>query len=178
MRRIKAWVLDGTMPPTLSVAARNPGYGNIISLGKAKNRGSKNSKTCENRRLNPSQLKSVFWAPQLEPWIKEEWRQNSRVSRPLPGCDLHVRSQPLQIISIQDNSIIRFPSFARKKIIVELVALGGLGKKHWFDNGRYIGEARYGKKLLYKITLVGFHQIVVIDEAGNSHMAKILVARS
>ena len=166
----KAWILDETVPPTLSEPDRP--FMNTQSLSVWLNyHGKRVNADCSYRQ----QEKLVLWPAALEPWLPvSEWAQH-RTPDDDPSCPPEtVRfASELRITGIRDRIAIQ----QKQNQIVELHlrATGGVKQLYWFLDKQMVDMTANNRSVLIPVQKKGQHLLSVIDEAGNTDKVEFTV---
>ncbi|PPC78112.1 penicillin-binding protein 1C [Pokkaliibacter plantistimulans] len=175
MRKMSAWLLDGTVPPTLA-------EGDEIQLASLLERvwlqpdtGLRAEPACAGgEHLQEQQV--ALWPMALEPWLPRDWRRSRRLPGVAEECGLLGAEQlPLQITTLPDGAEIQQPGRARVPIPVNLHADGGSGERAWYLNGAFIGRSSAVGVLPYSFNQPGPYQLSVTDQQGNTDMINLVV---
>ncbi|MFP8967051.1 penicillin-binding protein 1C [Pokkaliibacter sp. CJK22405] len=168
MRRLKAWVVNDTIPPTLEAQPGLQGSRIVRTLWLT-DQGRRAEPACaQGQALKASTL--ILWPAALEPWLPSDWRRQQRLPAAAAGCELlEADRQPLQITSVSPDSLLRVPG-EHHELTLNLRALGGSGERFWYLDGRYIGKASPAGALTLQIEKSGHYQLSVSDQQGNVDM--------
>lgn len=161
-QRRQAWILDGTIPPTLSAPGQDTGIGGWLSLWV----------NAEGKRVAPDcsgaiKRRIALWPTPLETWLPLAERREERLpvrdeTCPPIGYDT---SPPLLILGIKEGAILkRIPGSL--SLDLRLDTQGGRGKRWWFINGEAVTETEQTDPFIQTLTVSGKYQISVLDESG------------
>ncbi|VFS53006.1 penicillin-binding protein 1C [Budvicia aquatica] len=161
-QRRQAWILDGTIPPTLSAPGQDTGIGGWLSLWV----------NAEGKRVAPDcsgaiKRRIALWPTPLETWLPLAERRDERLpvrdeTCPPIGYDT---SPPLLILGIKEGAILkRIPGSL--SLDLRLDTQGGRGKRWWFINGEAVTETEQTDPFIQTLTVSGKYQISVLDESG------------
>lgn len=161
-QRRQAWILDGTIPPTLSAPGQNSDIGGWLSLW-VNAQGKRVAPDCSSaikRRI-------ALWPTPLETWLPLSERKDSRLPARDENCPPigYDTSPPLLILGVKEGAILkRLPGAL--SLDLRLDTQGGRGKRWWFINGEAMTETEETQPLIKTLTDAGKYQISVLDESG------------
>ncbi|MBK5144923.1 peptidoglycan glycosyltransferase PbpC [Budviciaceae bacterium BWR-B9] len=161
-QRRQAWILDGTIPPTLSSIGQDTGIGGWLNLW-VNAEGKRVAADCSgaiSRRI-------ALWPIALETWLPSSERRISRLPERDTECPpiSYDVSPPLLILGLKDGAILkRIPG--TQSLDLRLDTQGGRGKRWWFINGESLMETEEDKPMVHTLTNSGKYQISVLDESG------------
>lgn len=161
-QRRQAWILDGTIPPTLSAIGQDTGIGGWLNLWV----------NAEGKRVAPDcsgaiSRRIALWPIALETWLPSSERRASRLPERDTQCPpiSYDVSPPLLILGLKDGAILkRIPG--TQSLDLRLDTQGGRGKRWWFINGESLMETEEDKPMIHTLTNSGKYQISVLDESG------------
>lgn len=160
-----AWILDGTVPPTLPAADQPLGLGlrQTIWVNAAGLRVRPGCPGAQVREL-------AFWPAALEPWLPRRERRAARLPAADPACPPPAEPQPepLSIVGVRDGDRLRRPAASRETLQLELSALGGGGRRWWFLNGAPLAESAEGGRISAALARADRYQLSVLDESGQT----------
>lgn len=160
----KAWLLEGTAPPTLNEPGSGPSEHQVQIRLNAQ--GERLLPGCVGEVVSERSL--ALWPRSLEPWLTDNLKTNQLLPPLAPGCIGPASGQTdLRILNIQNNSIYRKAGPAAPPPRLELRSIGGQGAKHWYINGRHRATTQGDAFYAIELDQPGPIQIMVIDEAGN-----------
>jgi penicillin-binding protein 1C len=173
----RAWILDGQIPPTLTdpyaglSAAAQPVLVNPAG-------GRRVDQSCAPA---DAQLKVVtLWPKGVEPWLPAQWRRAAQIPPPDEHCGHMPALAGSSIIIAGPAPGTRLTQAADRDTppVIPLDALGGLGRRTWFLNGRPIATASQGQVVQHPLAAPGLYQLAVVDAAGNTDVVTFeLLAR-
>ncbi|EPJ44775.1 MAG: hypothetical protein OFPI_39000 [Osedax symbiont Rs2] len=164
LQKKQAWILDDTIPPTLSETDT------LVHLWRNLN-GERAEPACD---FGPLQSSSIsLWPVTLEPWLSSNWRRAARLPASSAECSqLLAEQQSIKITSVAGQSLYQFKA---PSLQLQLLAEGGSGSFQWYLNGIYQGVSRAGKALTVSLKGRGKYQLSVVDLQGNSDLVNFLV---
>lgn len=164
-RRLDAWVLNDTIPPTFPDRVIDAWHSSLIQYWQ--------DPTTE-KRLNLSCLKKnsrlvtvARWPALAYPWLSRTLRQRSELPALASGCTADEFSTGLRIAGINNESILRAPGNRPGPIRSRVQALGADGEVRWLLNDRYLGKTQGPAPLDLEFDSAGDQQLIAIDKAGH-----------
>ncbi|MBU0680829.1 MAG: penicillin-binding protein 1C [Proteobacteria bacterium] len=172
-QRHQAWILDGNVPPTLSDQDERDWLINPIRFEISQKNRMLVPADCDIQKT--AMVTMALWPKGLEPWIGKEFSRR-QIPAVDPACrgGIGVAVGAIKITGLAQGAQLYFGSGAHEAR-VSLDAIGGLGKRYWFVDGRMIGSSSNGTPLEYHFAGAGEFQVVVIDEQGNSDLVEVAV---
>lgn len=164
VRRHAAWVLDGTIPPTLpgpTHAAPAP-----VSYRRDRHSGQRLGDACS--RPHADELASLApWPPLVLPWLAAGERRQATLPALAPDCvDTAEPVQALQIVGLVDGAVLRSPGNRQRAPEVTLRALGTGETVQWLLDGRLVAHSRSGSTVQLRFDQAGPQRLVAIDAQG------------
>ena len=172
---MRAWILDGQIPPTHHPAADGEWLSNPYRFWTNPVTGLRVNTHCDAPGRTPVTV--ALWPRVLEPWIPA----HARRSQLIPGSDASCRRPPplyvgtLKIVGMDDGDIYRPPGASRDAPLVGLTAVGGEGRRYWYINGEYRYRSRSNQVIPHQFSAPGSKQITVVDEQGNIDKVDVYV---
>jgi len=164
LQKKQAWIVDDTVPPTLSETA-------ILADLWRNSSGQRAEPACEYGPLQYSKIS--LWPVALEPWLSSNWRRSARLPDSSAGCSqLLAEQQSINITSIADQSLYQYQAPALQ---LQLLAEGGSGSFQWYLNGKHQGVSRARQVLTVSLKGRGKYQLSVVDQQGNTDLVNFLV---
>lgn len=156
-RKKTAWVIDKTVPPTMS------DEGALLKTLWYDKNGDRVEPACA-LQIATSE-KRAFWPANLEPWLPKGWRRQSQLKEVSQSCSqLQQDQRAITITSVADGATYQL---AASVLRLSLQALGGHGRRQWYINGKYVGKSDENDTLQYAIDRTGRFQLTVVDNKGN-----------
>ncbi|HEY1139988.1 MAG TPA: penicillin-binding protein 1C [Lysobacter sp.] len=166
-RKLKAWTLDGAVPPTF--AERDA---RLWSAGRERFEvdaisGLRVSAECtkphERRRAEVAR-----WPALASPWLSIEARQASRLPALSPDCALDGRdaTEELRIEGINDRATLARASNSTTPLRLSLRAIGSEARIRWLLDGRLVGESRGAGNFLHEFSEPGSHTLTALADSG------------
>ena len=166
-----AWVLDHTIPPTLTAASleAEPAALRSVMVG-ISDLGLRVPAGCN----VPAAIQPVHvWPEALEPWITRQWRRDQRIPLIDPRCDTRDSlpiSKPIEITGVQDGQRYQRHAVSKSLPHLKLQAVGGTRPYYWFVDGQ-LAEARTSQLNLSPEQ--HHHQVVLLDQFGHTAMVSL-----
>jgi penicillin-binding protein 1C len=168
-RRLQAWTINGTIPPTLP-DRQIPLQSNPLTF--LQDAASKR-RVLSHCLSNSYEAKSVaLWPLAVEPWLSSSQRRRNQVPPFAEGCGI-TNAIPVKIEHTAHNTIYRRAGSSASAPVIPLVASGGDGRYHWYMDGRYLHTSPPTQTV--ELSEPGNHQILVVDDAGNLDKLDITV---
>ena len=167
-RRITAYLLDGQAPPTLVADNDASGSDNPISLWI--NPATQQRVDIHCNVASRTKMDVALWPKTVEPWLPNEFKRSQLIPPYDPSCARPptLATGSLQIVGLQDGSVIKPLHNSTQLPTVTLHALGGHGTHHWFIDGTLHYTVPGTAVQHHIIEKPGTLQITVVDEIGRS----------
>ncbi|MEC5384587.1 penicillin-binding protein 1C [Uliginosibacterium sp. H3] len=159
--RHTAWVLRGTIPPTLPDRLRSRSLLETIWLDP--HNGLRTTPAC-NKDAKAREV--AHWPALLEAWLPAAQRQQLGLVAWSPDCLQASSVGSVKLMGLQDDARLR-PTPGKKNLVVKLEAVGGTGRNFWLLDGQQVEPARGKKQQEFTLTSEGAHSIAVMDAAGH-----------
>lgn len=166
-RKLKAWTLDGVVPPTF--AERDA---RLWSAGRERfdadaRTGMRLSADCEHpheRRSN----EIARWPALASPWLSLEARMAARLPALSPDCapDGRDATEELRIEGINDNATLARASNSTAPLRLSMRAIGSEARIRWLLDGRFIGESQGAGSFLHDFGEPGSHTLTALADSG------------
>ena len=166
-RKLKAWTLDGALPPTF--AERDA---RLWSAGRERfevdaTSGLRVSAECakphERRRSEIAR-----WPALASAWLSIEARMASRLPTLSPDCvpDGRDATEELRIEGINDRATLARASNSTAPLRLSLRAIGSEARIRWLLDGRFIGESRGAGNFPHEFSEPGSHTLTALADSG------------
>jgi penicillin-binding protein 1C len=162
--RRAAWLLDGTVPPTLPDRVKSASLLETAWVD-----------TAHTRRLRPGcaaddgmrwvALPYARWPTLLEPWLDPQWRSDAERLPLTPPCSAATPTRALRLTGIETGSVIR-PAPGQPAAVVRVQAVGAREGVNWLLDGRLVGSGLAEQALRLKLDQPGEHALTAIDGQG------------
>ncbi|AYA39470.1 peptidoglycan glycosyltransferase PbpC [Xenorhabdus nematophila] len=160
-QRRLSWILDNTIPPTLSTAGQEgtSGINGRIWIDK---KGLRVAPDC----LNASPETVSLWPIALEAWLPVKERRIHRLPPVNPQCPpMKMDEAPLLIIGVSDGEVLKRIQ-GKKTLDLRVTTQGGRGQQWWFLNGEQIIVTENNQSWIKTISQSGRYQLTVLDLSG------------
>ncbi len=155
-RTLKAWILDGAVPKTLSEQS-------LIQKVWYNSYGQRVTPRCDKGALQKQDV--ALWPVAIEPWLPKRQRRAELLGKMSGACQSLVQREEIKITSVADKSLYQY---APQGLALQLLAQGGDGIRVWYLNGKYIASSAANQVQDIHIKKRGKFQLSVVDELGNS----------
>ena len=166
--RREAWIVDNQVPPTFQEPDER-WQSNPIRFFINPETGRRVDSDCPQAPRQPAA--AALWPKRLEPWIEARFTRSRLIPPPDEGClqPPRIAPQSLKIIGLRDQSIIRAARADPEACpTIQLEAVGGIGRRYWFVDGRPITPKGVLGPEAYRFQTPGRHQLAVVDAQGNT----------
>jgi penicillin-binding protein 1C len=175
-QRRMAYVLDGTIPPTLPDRADSFFQANPLTVQVNPETGLRVDADCP---VAPTEtIRIARWPQAAGPWLPPAIRKVSRPPRLDPACGRPASSAPegIRIMDINPGTIFRPQGALRELPTVTLSAQGGRGRLFWMLGGRLIAETPVGRPAFFQFDRPGSFTLTVLDLSGDYDAVDIVVS--
>ncbi|PHM73597.1 peptidoglycan glycosyltransferase PbpC [Xenorhabdus kozodoii] len=156
-----SWILDNTIPPTLSAVEQEgiSGINERIWLDKNGLRVAPDCPTAHPETIS-------LWPIALEAWLPAKERRANRLPPINPQCPpMKMDEAPLLIIGVREGDVLkRIPG--KMNLDLRLTTQGGSGKQWWFLNGEQVAVTENNQSWNRTLSQSGKYQLSVLDLAG------------
>lgn len=166
-RKLKAWTLDGAVPPTF--AERDA---RLWSAGRERfeidaTSGLRVSAECTEPH-DRRRAEIARWPALASPWLSIEARQASHLPALSPDCapDGRDATEELRIEGINDRAILAPASSSRTPLRLSLRAIGSEARIRWLLDGRFVGESRGAGSFIHEFSEPGSHTLTALADSG------------
>ncbi len=178
-RRLRAWCLDGSMPPTLAERGARLWSAGIERFVVDADTGQRLSAECA--RPHASRPGAIArWPALLSPWLSAAERRASRLPPLAPDCAPDGRDAlaALRIEGIADGATLLPPPGSGRGLRVRVRALGANGPVQWLLDGRPLahGDGVAGFEHDYAGAGRGEHVLTALAGSGAWAQARFRVA--
>jgi penicillin-binding protein 1C len=156
-----AWILHGTIPPTLPDRLRARSLLETAWFDPAS--GLRTTPAC-----NPAaQAREVArWPSLLEAWLPAAQRQQRGLAPWSPDCVQAGSVGSIKLMGLKNGSRLKAAP-EQRQIVVTLDAVGGSGTHYWLLDGQQPAGAGRTASQVFALTTAGPHAISVVDGAGH-----------
>ncbi len=171
-RRQRAWVVAGTIPPTLREADEGPA---LLHYRVASDSGLLLPPGCP--APASEERIAVRWPLRLLPWLSPAERATATLPPPQAGCALPVTlgGEPLRIIGVEDGARLRPAGSHGTAPRVDLSILGAQDRVWWLVDGEVAAELTATATFSWRFDTPGRHRIAALDGSGNGAGLEVVV---
>jgi penicillin-binding protein 1C len=175
-REKKALTINGVTPPTLRPLPHD-NFSNPVTIWIDQVSGKMVDSNCKG--VVPVSKSIAVWPKAIEPFLPANLRRQTLLPRQDKRCvtPIAIATGQIEIIGIRDGSRLRAQSGQKKLPRISLQSVGGQGSQQWFVNGKWVATTVVAGSALYQFETTGEHQLIVIDESGNSARITVYVER-
>lgn len=166
-RRMKAWTLDGVVPPTLPERDAR-----LWSVGRERfdvdaTSGLRLSADCDSTHGVRS-VEIARWPALASPWLSAQERQQSRLPPLSPDCrdDGRGASVELRIEGVNEGAVLARAPGSMHAPRLHLRALGTETRVQWLLDGRWISETAAGESFQHELGDPGEHVVTALAGSG------------
>ncbi len=175
-RRLEAWTLAGSTPPTLPDRHEPPWASLRLAHLVDADSGRRVRLDCAR---GPTRAAIVAtWPTRLAPWLPASVEARARLPDWLPGCQADAtgpRRGRLRIDGRLDGLVLRPVPGSIRAPTLDLAAIGAEGEVDWLVNDRLVGRSRPGRPLRHRFEQAGEMVIVAMDASGQHDRALLTV---
>ncbi|GAB3095293.1 penicillin-binding protein 1C [Lysobacter terrae] len=166
-RRLKAWTLDGVVPPTF--AERDA---RLWNAGRERfevdaRTGLRLSADCaQPHERRPSQI--ARWPALASPWLSQEARAAARLPALSPDCSADGReaTEELRIEGIHDAATLARAPNSAAPLRLSVRAIGSDARIRWLLDGKLVGESQGAGLFPYDFGDAGAHTLTALADTG------------
>ncbi|CDG18476.1 peptidoglycan glycosyltransferase PbpC [Xenorhabdus doucetiae] len=169
-QRRLSWILDNTIPPTLS-AVEQEGISGINERIWVDKHGLRVAPDCPDAHAETISL----WPITLEAWLPAKERRANRLPPINQQCPpMKMDEAPLLIIGVREGDVLkRIPG--KKNLDLRLTTQGGSGKQWWFLNGEQVAVTENNQSWNKTLSQSGQYQLSVLDLSGQISLINFVV---
>lgn len=174
-QRHEAFVLNATVPPTLSVSDEL-WQSNPLVLRIDATSGQRVDQDCDPGQTNAYRTVAL-WPKGVEPWIPPHLRRQAQIPPIHPRCPSPPRmaAQRIAIVGLAPDSHLQAADINADWPSAEVQAQGGVGRRYWFLNGRLLTPHGRQDALTLNFRRAGKQQVAVVDVQGNTDHLEVWV---
>jgi penicillin-binding protein 1C len=173
-RRQEAWVLDGTVPPTLAVAEEGKPP-TVIGYRRDVRSGLRVTDRCRLEHAT-SAAQVARWPALAYPWLGGAERRSASLPARASDCSESAEpEQTLRIAGLVDGSVVRRAPNATQPPQVTLRALGTREEVRWMIDGRLLGRTLADAPLVATLDREGTQRILALDATGRYAWTEVRV---
>lgn len=166
-RRMKAWVLDGAVPPTFPERGARVWSTGVERFRVDAGNGQRLSADCA-RAHRSRDAEIARWPALASPWLPAAVRKASSLPDLSPDCAADGRDAAvaLQIEGINDATTLARAPGSGKPLRLQVRALGTDARVQWLLDGRWIGETRGAQLFVHDYDDPGQHTLTALAGTG------------
>ncbi|MGO1069056.1 penicillin-binding protein 1C [Lysobacter sp. CA199] len=177
-RRLQAWTVDGSVPPTLAERDARLWNAGIERFDVDARSGLRVSAECAKpHERKPMQL--ARWPALASPWLAADIRKAARLPPLSPDCSEDGRdaNEELRIEGIDDRATLARAPGSATPLRLSVRALGSDARVRWLLDGRLIGESQGKARLDHDFGEVGDHTLTALADTGAWSRVRFKVLR-
>jgi penicillin-binding protein 1C len=166
-RRRKAWLLDGTAPPTFAERGARLWSAGRERFDIDRSSGARVSAVCSLQHETRN-VEIARWPALASPWLPAETRHVSTLPPLAQDCMADGRDAiaELRIEGVNDGATLRRAPGSAQPLRLSLRALGSETRVQWLLDGRWIGETRGSRPFLHDFSEAGEHSLTALADSG------------
>lgn len=175
-RRMEAWILNGTVPPTFAERGARLWNAGIERFDADAGSGERLSAACSLPHERESR-EIARWPALASPWLTAAMRQASRLPPLAADCMADGRDavEELRIEGVNDNATLARAPGSVHPVRLSLRALGTGARVQWLLDGRWIGETEGARPLVRDFSETGTHTLTALADSGAWNSVKFRV---
>ncbi len=164
IRRLEAWILDDTVPPTLAGSGEAP----PAPLGYLRDRHSGQRVAGNCAREHDTDLASLApWPALTVPWLSAAERRQATLPALARDCtEAMAPVAALRIGGLVDGAVLRSPSNQRRAPEVNVRALGTSEDVQWLLDGQLMARSHGTSMVTLRFERSGAQRLLAIDSMG------------
>ncbi|GAB2518308.1 penicillin-binding protein 1C [Lysobacter humi (ex Lee et al. 2017)] len=164
-RRLRAWSLDGTVPPTLPERQGRAWNAGVEQLELDAATGARLSAECTRPHV-PRAVAIARWPVLAVPWLTAREREASTLPPLAPDCadDGRAATAALHIDGVRDGA--RLAAGDGGPVRIEVRALGADGPVRWLLDGRLVAQAVGDSPTPLALDTPGEHTLTALADSG------------
>jgi penicillin-binding protein 1C len=173
-RELRAWILDGVVPPTL--ADRDSAAGAGATTAWLDPSGRRRAPDCSGG-VALVETRLPRWPLLAQPWLDPAQRRAARGPDWAPACAGSARPERrgLVLTGVRDGMTLKPAPGGAGEALLEVAAVGAEGEVWWLLDQRLAGSSRDGAPLRLRFPGPGRFRVVALDAAGSHAAAQVRV---
>lgn len=166
-RRMKAWTLEGAIPPTFAERDARLWSAGAEQFEVDADTGLRLSAECS--QPHTAQARTIArWPALAAPWLSAQSRAQSRLPALSPDCanDGRELREELRIEGVNDRATLARAPGSTHGIRLQLRALGTEARVHWLLDGRWLAETIGRRTLIHDFDEPGPHVLTAMTDSG------------
>lgn len=166
-RKLKAWTLDGAVPPTFAERDARLWNAGRERFDVDAHTGLRLSADCTRPHRRRSR-EIARWPALASPWLSAEARTAARLPALSPDCapDGRDAGEELRIEGIHDNAVLARAPNSAKPLRLSLRAVGSEARIRWLLDGCVIGESLGAGSFAHDFDETGAHTLTALADSG------------
>ena len=166
-RKMKAWTLDGAIPPTFPERDARLWSAGRESFQVDAASGLRLSAECTRRHV-PRSEQIARWPALVSPWLPAATRKVSSLPPLSPDCidDGRQAGAELRIDGLNDRATLARAPGSAHGARLQLRALGTESRVQWLLDGKWIAETRAGQVFQHDFDVPGQHTLTALADSG------------
>ena len=166
-RKMKAWTLDGAIPPTFSERDARLWSAGRESVEVDAASGLRLSAECS-RPHQSHRVEIARWPALASPWLSAATRKASSLPTLSPDCiaDGREAGDELRIDGLNDRATLARVPGSTHGARLQLRALGTESRVQWLLDGKWIAETRAGQSFQHDYAEPGEHTLTALADSG------------
>ncbi|TWI03718.1 penicillin-binding protein 1C [Luteimonas cucumeris] len=166
-RRMKAWSLDGVLPPTFAERGTRLWSAGLQRFRVDAVSGRRLSAECSQPHSS-REAEIARWPTLASPWLSAATRRLSSLPPLSPDCvaDGRDAAEVLHIEGINDAATLARAPNSNKPLRLQVHALGTDARVQWLLDGRWIGETKGAQQLTHDYDSAGEHTLTALAGSG------------
>ena len=166
-RKMKAWTLDGAIPPTFAERGARLWNAGRERFDADETTGERISAVCSLPHATHS-VEIARWPALASPWLSLAARNAARLPPLAVDCmdDGRDAVEELRIEGINDKATVARAPGSQHAVRLSLRVLGTTTRVQWLLDGRWIGETQGAQPLLRDFNEIGPHTLTALADSG------------
>ena len=166
-KRLQAWTLDGSVPPTFPERDARLWNAGIERFEVDADTGLRLSAECARPHRRVAR-ELARWPALASPWLGSGTRLAARLPSLSPDCAADGRdaASELRIEGVVDRATLAPPPGGPRAVRLSLRALGSEARVRWLLDGRLIGESRGDGPFVHDFGESGEHTLTALADSG------------
>lgn len=177
-RRMKAWVLDGAIPPTFAERDARLWNAGVETFDADARTGLRLSADCSAPHERVTR-QVARWPALASPWLGAQTRAQSALPALSPDCvnDGRDATTELRIEGVNDRATLARAPGSTHGVRLQLRALGTEARVQWLLDGRWIGETQGARSFVRAFDEPGAHTLTALADSGAWTRLRFVILR-
>lgn len=166
-RRMPAWTLDGSLPPTFAERDARLWNAGVERFDVDPRSGLRLSAECTREHARAAR-EIARWPALASPWLSTESRRAAQLPALSPDClaDGREAGESLRIEGVADRATLASAPGSAHGVRLALRALGSPARVRWLLDGRLIGESAGEGSFVHDFGEPGDHHLTALADSG------------